>query len=258
MEEHQYQKNIKPGMKVMILTSRKKHAVGEVDELASRTEFHEEGIMVRLKNGEVGRVKKILRTELEEHEKNAEAIKKLLKQGENYHAEFKAEAFWSITFHPEKIKQSKSFEVREYGQRASKIIIAKSIAALLNSDGGNVVIGINEQKEKNTFEIIGIEEDMKKLREKGIDHYKRVIIDEIIRPFFPSRLYNHLDQYVRIAFAVIDGKTVCWLNIRASDFRIFLKINNKEIFMIRVDSENRTLEGEKLVEYCIRHWGYRR
>ena len=32
-------------------------------------------------------------------------------------------------------------KAREYGQRASKIIIAKSIASFLNSDGGNLIIG---------------------------------------------------------------------------------------------------------------------
>ncbi|MEK6871505.1 MAG: RNA-binding domain-containing protein [Nanoarchaeota archaeon] len=252
--DNQYLKNIKTGMKVVVFTSRKKYSTGIVNEIAARTPFNEEGIMVRLKNGDVGRVKKIILNELEENEQNAAEIKKLIKQGESYHTEFKASAFWSITYNPEKIKESKSFELREYGQRTSKIIIAKSLAAFLNSDGGNLIIGVNENKESDRFEIVGIEEDMKKIGGGGTDQYKRVLIDEILRVFFPSKLYNHLQDYLSISFATIEGKTVCWIKIAPSDFKIFLKINNKDVFMIRVESENRTLDGEKLVDYCLRRW----
>ncbi|MEN9626613.1 MAG: hypothetical protein RL557_941 [archaeon] len=252
--DHQYAKNIKPGMKVEILTSRKKYAIGIVDEIAARTAFHEQGIMVRLTNGDVGRVKKIILNEPQQNEKNVLEIKKIITRGENVHTECKAEALWSITYNPEKIKESKSFELKEYGQKASKIIVAKSIAALLNSDGGNLIIGVREDKEKETFEIVGIQEDLKKLKGQGTDNYKRIIIDEIIRAYFPSRLFNHLDDYISFDFVNIDGKHLCWIRVKRSDFRIFLKVNNKDLFMIRVDSENRTLEGEKLVEYCIRHW----
>src|SRR3989344_672697 len=225
--DHQHLKNIKPGMKVGVMTARRKYSTGIVDEIAARTQFHEQGIMVRLKNGDVGRVKKILLSETELQNSLALELKKLLEKGEHFHTEFKKEAFWSLTYSHQQITESKSPELREFGQKTSKIIIAKSLAAFLNSSGGNLIIGIVENKEKEKFEIFGIEEDMARLKLKGMDHYKRI---------------------------TIDGKTVCWINIKPSDFRIFLKMNNKEMFLIRVDSENRTLEGEKLVDYCINHW----
>lgn len=253
--ENKYLKNIKEGMKVMILTSQKKYSVGFVKEIAVRSPFNEQGIMVRLKNGDIGRVKKIILNEPEKNEKYAEEIKKLMKNGENFNTEFKTEALWSTTYNPAQIKESKSFELREYGQRASKVIIAKSIAAFLNSGGGNLVIGIKENKEKRLFEITGIDEDMKKTREPGIDSYKRIIIDEIIKAFLPYKIFNHLNEYVSFEFVILEGKTVCWIKIKKSDSRVFLKINDREIFMIRIDSENRTLEGEKLVDYCIKKWG---
>ena len=184
--ENQYLKNIKKGMKVVILTSRKKYSTGLVEEIAVRNPFNEEGIMVRLKNGDIGRVKKIVHSEPEKNEIFSKEIKKMIEKGEGLHTEFKEEILWSITYNPKQINESKSFELKEYGQKASKVIIAKSIAAFLNSDGGNLVIGIKEKKERGKFEITGIEEDMKKLRESGIDSYKRVIIDEVIKTFFPS------------------------------------------------------------------------
>ena len=120
-----------------------------------------------------------------------------------------------------------------------------------------IIIGIKEKKETEKFEIIGIEEDIKKLRTPGIDSYKRTLIDEIIRAFFPPKIFNHLNDYINFEFCTLEGKTVCWIKIKKSDSRVFLKINNKELFIIRVDSENRSLEGEKLVDYCIKKWGTR-
>ena len=255
--EHKYLKNIKKGMKVTILTSKKKYSTGIVEEFGTRNAFSEEGIMVRLKNGDIGRVKKIILSEPELNEKISAEIKNLIKGGENFHTEFKAEVLWSVVYNPIQLKESKSFEIREYGTRASKVIIAKSIASFLNSDGGNLIIGVKENKEKKSFEILGIDEDMKRAREPDIDSYKRIIIDEIIRAFLPPKIFNHLNDYLSFEFATIEEKTVCWTKIKRSDSRVFLKINDKEIFMIRVDSENRTLEGEKLVDYCIKKWGGR-
>lgn len=255
--DNQYLKNIKKDMKVIILTNQKKYSTGIVDEIAVRNPFNEDGIMVRLKNGDIGRVKKIILSEPEQNEIFSRDIKKMMEKGENLHTEFKAEALWSLTYNPKQIKESKSFELREYGQKASKVVIAKSLAAFLNSDGGNLIMGLREKKEKGSFEITGIEEDMKKIRGYGVDSYKRMIIDEIIKTFFPTKIFNHLDNYISFEFVAIDGKTICWIKVKRGDSKIFLKINNKEIFMIRIDSENRTLEGEKLVDYCIRNWGYR-
>lgn len=253
--DNQYLKNIKVGMKVLILNSQNKYSTGIVEEVALGNQFNEDGIMVRLKNGDIGRVKKIILNELEQNAKSEEEIKKMMASGENFHTEFKAEVLWSVDYNNSQIKESKSFELREYGHRASKIIIAKSIASFLNSDGGSLIIGFKENKEGRNFAILGIDEEMKKIRQPGKDGYKRMILDEIIRTFFPPKIYNHVDYYISIDFVEIEGKTVCWIKIKKSDSRVFLRINDRDIFMIRVNSENRTLDGEKLVDYCIKKWG---
>ncbi len=255
--DNQYLKNIKKGMNVTILTSQKKYSTGFVEEIAVRKPFNEEGIMVRLRNGDIGRVKKIIFSEPEQNEKSLLEIKKLLKEGESFHTEFKSSSLWSLTYNPLQLKESKSFELREYGQKASKVIIAKSIAAFLNSEGGNILIGIKEKKGEDNFEIVGIQEEMKKTRDPGTDGYKRMLIDEVIKNFFPSKIFNHLNEFISIEFVYFEEKIICWIKIKKSTSRVFLKIQDKEFFMIRVDSENRTLEGEKLVDYCMRKWSGR-
>lgn len=253
--ENQYLENIKVGMNVVILTSQNKYSTGIIEDIAVRNPFSEEGIMVRLKNGDIGRVKNLILKEPEQNEKYALEIKKIIEKGENLHTEFKTAVLWSVDFNPVQIKETKSLEVREYGQRASKIVIAKSVAAFLNSDGGNLIVGVKENKQEEKFEIIGINSDMKKTQQEGIDGYKRMLMDEIFRSYFPFKIYNHLDSYISFDFVKIDDKIVCRIKVKKSDFRVFLKLNNKEVFMIRINSENRTLDGEKLVDYCIRRWG---
>lgn len=252
--ETQYLKNIKKGMKVEIITEGYKLARGEIENILSKSQYQMYGIRVRLKSGEIGKVQKIL------EEKNLEfpeeCITSILKKGESFHGEFKSSALWSQNYTEEDIKKSRSPDLHYYKQKASRVIIAKSISAFLNSDGGNLILGIKEKKDGGEMEIVGIQDEFKKLKDQNKDGYKRMIIDEIIKSYFPSKISNHLNNYIKISFIDFDKKLLCWIKIKKSDSRVFLRINDKEIFMIRVETENQILDGEKLVDYCMRHWKY--
>ena len=60
--------------------------------------------------------------------------------------EFKSSALWSKSFTRAEIVTSDSKDVHKFGKDTSKVIIAKTIAGFLNTDGGNLVIGIKENK----------------------------------------------------------------------------------------------------------------
>jgi uncharacterized repeat protein (TIGR03833 family) len=253
MEEGCYLKNIKKGQKVEIITKAKKSVTGIIDDIASRKEFSEQGIMVMLKGGEVGRIKKILT------EKPVTETELLIKKGENYKLEFKSDALWSLGKTEQEIKDSKSYDLHTFRHKASKVIIARSIAALLNSEGGNLLIGVKEKRDgKGEAEIIGIEEDLKKLKSQNksdtTDSYKRMIIDDIIRPYFPPKIYNHLNNYLSIEFEEFKYKTVCNIKVKKSDLRVFLDLEGRKMFMIRTETEARNIQDEELVDYCMKRW----
>jgi len=250
--EGNWLKNLKKGQKVEILTKDKKQVKGIIEDLAGRQEFHENGVMVMLKTGEVGRVKKIF------SDKPISEAEILVKKGENNKLEFKSDALWSLHKTEQEIKESKSYDLHTYRHKTSKVIIAKSIAALLNSEGGNLVIGVRENKESGKFELIGIQEDLERLKSLGKDanndSYKRMIIDDIIRPYFPPRVYNQLNQHLGIDFQEADGKIICNLKIKPSDSKIFLNLEGRKIFMIRTETETRQILDEELVDYCMRRF----
>ncbi|MBU3913549.1 MAG: DUF2196 domain-containing protein [Nanoarchaeota archaeon] len=253
MEEGNYLKNIKKGIKVGIITKAGKKALGIVDEIAVKKDFHPEGITVLLKSGEIGRVKKIFSFKPESE------ILNLVKKGESYQREFKSEALWSLNYKDQDIDKSKSPDLRTYRQKTSKVIIAKSIAALLNSEGGNLVIGVREKKnEKNEFELAGIHPDLEKLKalekDSTNDGYKRMIIDDIIRSYFPQKIYNMLNEYLTMKFEEIEGRLLLNIKIKPSKTRIFLNLAGRKIFMIRTETETRQIVDEELVDYCMRRF----
>jgi len=245
MEEQE----IKKAMKVEILTRDKKKVIGIVEEIG--TKESERGRMVLLKSGEVGRVQKII-----DEKKLESETEKLIKKGENYQREFKGEALWSLNYTNQQINESKSNDLHTHQRKASKVILAKSIAALLNSEGGNLIIVVKENKETG-FEIIGIEKDIEKLKALGkdfsLDGYKRMIIDDIIRAYFPYKIYNQLNEHIIINFDNINGKIVCNIRVKPSKSKVFLNLDRKT-FMIRTATETRQIQDEELVDYCMRRF----
>jgi predicted HTH transcriptional regulator/uncharacterized protein YwbE len=252
-KEGSYLKNLKKGLKVEIITKAKKKFIGIIEDIAPRKEYDEKGIMVMLRGGGVGRVIKIL------SDKPTSPTEELIKKGESYKLEFKTDALWSVNKKEEEIKQSKSYDLHTFRHKASKVIIAKSIAAFLNSEGGNLLIGIKEKREGNEEnEIFGIEEDLEKLKTQGKtanqDGYKRMIIDDIIRAYFPQKIYNHLNEYIKIIFEDINGKTICNIGIKKSEVKVFLNLEGRKIFMIRTETESRQIQDEELVDYCMKRF----
>jgi len=252
--ENPSNKEILKGMKVEILTKARKNVTGIVEDIGSLNTSHSE-VMVRLKTGEIGRVKSIV------HEigKTKTESESLIQKGENFKLEFKSDALWSLNHKNQDIDKTNSYDLRTYRQKASKVIIARSIAALLNSEGGNLLIGVKEKKDgKNEFEITGIQPDLEKLKtlEKDFsnDGYKRMIIDDIIRPFFPQKIYNMLNNYISINFEQVNDKTICNIKVKPSNSKVFLNLEGRKIFLIRTETETRQIVDEELVDYCMKRF----
>lgn len=181
-------------------------------------------------------------------------FEELIVGGENESVEYKSSVLWSKNYTPELITESKSTELKLFGKEASKIIIARTIAGFLNTEGGHLIIGVKETKNLNKNEIIGIESEFPKLKDPCVDDYRRMIVDDIIRKYFDSDIYNHLGKYIKITFPQIEDKTLCRFQIKKSDTKVFLTINKEDHFYIRVDAETREIKGKQIIDYCIKHF----
>lgn len=178
--------------------------------------------------------------------------------GESKNVEYKTSALWSQDLSKMELDSRNAFETRQYGNRASKIILAKAIAAFLNTEGGDVIIGIKELKEHGrSNEFVGIENEFSKLKNKDYceDGYRRMIIDEIIKPYFPKTIFNHFNDYLSISFPKREGKTLCKIHVKKSDHHVFITIDNKDYFFIKVDAETRELYGKQIIDFIKKVFG---
>jgi len=233
---------------------------GQVSEVLTNNQNHPHGVLVKLVTGEQGRVKNILGGSLRQPNKpenktkevkNCDSLKDVITAGETHNIEFKSDVLWSSKYTREDIENHRpqSKALRAYGKNTSRIIIAKTLAGFLNSDGGTLIIGVKEDKEKKTDEVIGVELEYSLLRDASKDGYRRMIVD-LIKDYLPSSFFNQLNKYFTIKFEIIDGLTVCGIVVVKSDKKVFLKLQGKDYFYIRTDASTREIMGEEIVDYC--------
>jgi len=181
-----------------------------------------------------------------------ERFRLLIAKGEHGSIEFKSSALWSARYTKEEIESSQEKDIRKYGKNTSKIIIAKTIAGFLNTHGGNLVIGIKENKNGNMDEIVGIEGEYSKLKDPCPDGYRRMIIDDVIKNYFAPEIFNNFSKYLSISFPLFDNKTLCWLQMVKSDVPVFLDVLHEDLFFIRVDAETRRISGRQMSDYLLK------
>lgn len=185
-------------------------------------------------------------------EDDANAIRAMITTGENDHVEFKLRCLWSADLTKEQISTNESAEVRKYRTNASKFIIARSIAGFLNTDGGDLVIGIQEDRIHNAITIVGIENDYPKLNEgdQNPDGYRRMLVDAVIRKYLPE-IYDTASRFIHISFPVLSGRTICHLHIIPSNKPVFVDSGTEETFFVRIDASTRALTGKNLTRYTL-------
>jgi hypothetical protein len=151
-----------------------------------------------------------------------EEIFDLMKKGENENLEFKST--FRTNLHTNEIDRKIEYSV------------LKTIAALINSKGGILLIGINDSKE-----IIGIEKDNFENSDKLSLHITNVIKTRLGKNTLPLINYKFID---------IDNKTILKIECKKGDKPIFLKSqDNEEEFYIRAGPSSVQINGSELIEY---------
>jgi len=184
------------------------------------------------------------------------ALETLIRNGENDRVEFKRLALWSATLSKEEIEAVDSPELRKYRNNASRFIIARAIAGFLNSGGGDLFIGIDEDRLNCRITFSGIDPDYAQLHEedRNPDGYRRMIIDSVIRRYLPE-VFDTVSMFFHISFPVVSDKTLCHIHILPSDKPVFVSTGNEEIFFIRTDASTRPITGKTLTHYILKRFG---
>ena len=117
--------------------------------------------------------------------------------------------------------------------------ILKTINGFLNSNGGTLLIGVDDEGN-----IIGIENDIKTIKKKNRDGYSLYLSGLI-----SESIGKQFNSYISISFPHIEGTIICSLEVKKSEEAAFLKDNNQNKFFIRTHNQTQELDSKETVEY---------
>ncbi len=157
---------------------------------------------------------------------NIPTIKDLLKNEESRYLEFKSSSRWDY-------KQEKFNPELEN-------VIYKTIAAFGNTDGGILLIGIDDDKN-----ILGLEKDFNTFKKNTADFYEIHL---------RNNLHNlmgvkNVSKNIRIQFEEIEkNKSICKIKVLAANEPVFMKIKNKngqteEKFFVRSGNSSQEIKS---------------
>lgn len=125
-------------------------------------------------------------------------------------------------------------------------VVAKTIAAFLNCEGGSLLIGIDD----NT-NALGLDNDISTLSEgkRTIDGFELQLI-ETIKKFIGNEYITH----IKIRFPIYDSQKICHVKVSKSSKPVFTKYEDKEDFFVRSGCSSQPLNREEQSSYEKEHW----
>lgn len=170
------------------------------------------------------------RIELTHVESANEEIEELILGGESELVEFKSTLRYDL-------RQKTVNKKLEY-------VIAKTISAFLNSNGGNLFIGIDDEQN-----ALGLDNDIATLQKQDIDGFELQLI-EIIKKYIGKEFSSH----IKIKFPIYDEKKICRISVSKSSKPVFVTFEGKEDFFIRSGCSSQPLSREEQSAYEREHW----
>ncbi|HMA77035.1 MAG TPA: ATP-binding protein, partial [Candidatus Krumholzibacteriaceae bacterium] len=159
---------------------------------------------------------------------NVSYLRNLIKGGEGKRLEFKSSLRWDHN--------------RDRMNRQLQYEIARTIAAFANTDGGILLIGVN-----NRGEILGVEKDINTLGIKNPIDAILLQVDNIIS----TKLGTVMTTNCQTKIIEVEDKMVCCLRVNMSSKPVYVKDDD---FFIRSAASTRQLKTKEVSSYIKEHW----
>lgn len=149
----------------------------------------------------------------------------IIEEGESDRVEFKS----SLRYDYRKSSINKSLEG----------VITKTIAGFMNTDGGTLLIGLDD-----SGSILGLEQDYQSLKKKNRDGFELQIYQLVT-----NDIGIEFCSLIEIDFYELDRKDVCVLRIKEAASPAYVHGNNKTSFFIRAGNSTKPLTIREAVKY---------
>lgn len=157
-------------------------------------------------------------------------IDSILSQGEGPTIEFKSSLRWDTR--TERINKELEY------------VIAKEISGFLNTGGGIILIGVDDNRN-----IIGLENDYSTFKKKDKDGFSQKLV-QILSKY----LGNEYGEFWNIKFKKINDKEICVIEVKKSPEPVYTKKKVEEEFFIRKGTSTRPLTIREAHKYINHHW----
>jgi len=168
---------------------------------------------------------------LAQHDQQDEVnISQLISQGENAKLEFKSTFRWDI----------RNGQVNKQMEKS----VLKTVAAFLNSDGGQLVIGVEDNGE-----VYGLQSDFETLGKQNADGF-----ENHFNMVFNTVLGVENRHYVDVNFQDVEDKQVCLITVQPTDEPTYLVQDQAEEFYIRTGNTTAKLQFSEADAYKQSRW----
>jgi hypothetical protein len=166
-----------------------------------------------------------------EEEDTPEYVRTLIGEGESETLEFKSSLRTNLF-------------TKEQDRKIEQAV-AKSIVAFLNSQGGTLLVGIDDKGK-----VLGIAHDTFPNNDKFHRHFSNVVKNNIGQEYLP---------YIRSAIIKMKKNVhVLKVDCKESNREVFLRVDGNEEFYVRTGPSSVKLDGSKLISYVNRRFKKRK
>jgi uncharacterized protein YaaQ len=156
-------------------------------------------------------------------------ITELIRLGESAVLEFKSTLQWDV-------KQAQA----NHNLRMS---VLKSVAAFMNSQGGTLVIGVDDDGS-----VVGLDRDLSLLGNSR-DRFEQLLASLIVERIGPV-----FAPFTTTRFEEANGKLVYVVDVERTPEPVFLKSEKGKEFFVRIGNTSRSLDHEETHHYIETHW----
>ncbi len=159
----------------------------------------------------------------------------LLAGGEAADLEFKSTARWNL----------------HTGKRDEKLelVIAKTVAAFGNTDGGCLFIGVADDGQP-----LGLDNDLTLMKQPDVDRYELWL-----RDYLSQVIGGAATAAAKVTFPVVQGTQVCLVRVPAATRPVFVTANKggEPQLWVRVGNSTRQLPLDQALAYASDRFGHR-
>lgn len=149
----------------------------------------------------------------------------LIENGENDSVEFKSSIRYDY--------------LKKYTNRELEKVIAKTIGGFMNSKGGKLIIGVDDEGN-----VLGLENDFRTLKNQSKDGHEREIFRIISDYLGREACFSN-----QVSFYELEGMEICLIDVEVSRLPVYVKEGKNTSFYVRAGNATYPLSVKETVNY---------